>query len=333
MKASPFFSKKKDGSLFCTLCAFHCSIQEGKQGICGVRENQNGTLYSLNYRKIVALHADPVEKKPLFHFLPGSKTFSLACSGCNFSCSNCQNWEISQQFDASTPTSPTPLNIVEAAVQQGCRSIAYTYTEPTIYAETALEIAETAKEKDLLNIFVTNGYASNELTDAIAGTIDAANIDLKFFSTKSYKKICGGVSKEIILNNIAEWHKRGIWVEVTTLLIPELNDSNDEIREIARFLASVSPDIPWHISGFYPMYKMTETSPTSIETLARAWNIGKEEGLRYVYMGNRPGYGGEETICPSCGTMLIDRYQFRLKENRLKNGTCPDCSTPIAGVW
>ncbi len=333
MKASSFYQINNNGTLYCTLCGFQCKLNEGEKGVCGVRKNRGGILYSLNYGKVVALHADPVEKKPLFHLLPGTKTFSLACAGCNFSCSNCQNWEISQNFDESVPEIDSPLRIVQEAIEKGCRSISYTYTEPTIYAETAIEIAKLAKKEGLLNIFVTNGYASSELTEAITGTIDAANIDLKFFSYKNYKKVCKGVSRDIILNNIKEWHKRGIWIEVTSLLIPGLNDSEEEVRNIARFLASVSCEIPWHISGFYPMYQMSSTPQTSVESLIKAWKIGKEEGLYYVYMGNRPGFGGEETSCPNCNESLIERYQFQLNANRLKNGCCPHCSTPIAGVW
>ncbi len=335
-KKALFCERKDADKVLCKLCNHNCTISPGKRGLCAVRENIDGTLYSLNYGRMVAANVDPIEKKPLFHFLPGSDSFSIASAGCNFRCAHCQNYHIAQfpgEHKGEIPgEQSTPENIVEAAIQTGCRSIAYTYTEPTIYFEFALETARLAKAKGLKNIFVSNGYTGEDAVRAIAPYLDGNNIDLKSFSDKHYRKICGA-RLQPVLDTIVLMKSLGVWLEITTLVIPGHNDSDDELRSIAEFIASVDPDIPWHVSRFYPAYKMAELNPTPAETLLHARSIGQEVGLRYVYIGNIPGKTGEDTDCPSCGRVIIKRLGYSIQQNYEKDGCCSHCKIPIAGVW
>jgi len=320
----------------CILCGHRCLIKDGKRGICAVRENKEGILYTLVYGKVIARHIDPIEKKPLFHFHPGSTSYSIATVGCNLRCTHCQNYEISQypkeRPDVEIPGEDmTPEEIVGLAVKDRCLSISYTYTEPTIFFEFAYDTARIARERGLKNVFVSNGYTTPEATKVIAPYLDANNIDLKSFRDEHYRKVCGG-KLQPVLDTIRLMKESGVWVEVTTLIIPTYNDSEEELRKIAEFIKSVSIDIPWHVTQFYPTYKLLDQPRTPIRTLRRAREIGLEVGLRYVYEGNVPGEGGESTYCHNCGKILIDRYDYIIKGNYIKDSKCPNCGSVIGGI-
>jgi pyruvate formate lyase activating enzyme len=299
-----------------------------------VRENRNGVLYTLVYGCPVSAAVDPIEKKPLFHFLPGTLSYSVATVGCNFSCSFCQNADISQmprEQGRIVGRPQAPREVVAAARAAGCQSISYTYTEPTIYYEYARDCARLAAEAGLKNVFVTNGYMTAETLADIDGDLHAANVDLKSFSDDFYRNLVGARLKPV-LDSIRLMWEMGIWVEVTTLLIPGHNDGEDELRSIASFLVSVSPDIPWHVSRFYPTYHLLDVPPTPLESVERALRVGREEGLHYVYGGNVPGHDSESTSCPDCGTTVIERRGFSLRDNLVKEGRCVSCGREIAGL-
>ncbi len=335
MKEAYLYAKQSDAKVRCFLCSHRCLIADGKRGVCCVRENKEGTLYSLVYEKLISANVDPIEKKPFFHFLPGSRAFSVAAPGCNFRCLHCQNHEISQlprDKEIIMGEKVSVEEIVSLALKHNCASISYTYTEPTIFFEYAYDTARIARTKDLKNNFVTNGYMTAEALDMIAPFLDGANVDLKSFSEAFYKKVCGAKLKPV-LESIHKMHALGIWVEVTTLIIPTLNDAEEDLRKIARFLLSVSPAIPWHVSAFYPTYRMMDKPRTSPDIIRRAREIGLEEGLRYVYTGNIPGEEGENTLCSQCKKVLIRRYGYQIAENSVTGGKCPSCGTAIEGVW
>ncbi len=334
MKEALFYEKIGDKRVKCNLCRHHCIIDDSKRGICRVRENHAGTLYSLVYRKLISENIDPVEKKPLYHFYPGTSSFSVATMGCNFKCLHCQNYEISQltrNHDQIVGKDVVPEKIVDGALGYHCQSIAYTYTEPTIFFEYAYEIAKIASEKSIKNIFVTNGYITREALTTIQPYLHAANVDLKSFSSETYKKLCGA-RLEHVLDCIRSYKEMGIWIEITTLIIPGINDSESELRQIAEFIKSVGPEIPWHVSRFYPSYKLIERPPTPVDTLRKAREIGLEVGLRYVYEGNVPGEGGENTYCYKCKKALIKRYGYQIIENNIINLKCPACNIIIDGI-
>lgn len=334
MKEALLYDRLESGEVKCRLCRHGCRIEDKKKGICGVRENIGGTLYTLVYDKVVSTNVDPIEKKPLFHFAPGSKSFSIATVGCNFRCSFCQNYSISQMpHDRGriVGESYSPEEIVGMALQTGCRSISYTYTEPTIYYELARETMEEAKKRGLLNVFVTNGYMSREMLDDSRGLIDAANVDLKAFNDRFYTHYCKA-KREGVMDSLAYMKGLGIWVEVTTLLIPTLNDNPDEIRDMARFIRdALGEGTPWHVSRFYPQYKEQDLPPTAVEAVQRVRQIGLEEGLKYVYVGNVPWDAGEKTYCPGCSQLLIDRTGYTIRKNAVKDGVCPECGYRIEG--
>ncbi|MEM5785914.1 MAG: AmmeMemoRadiSam system radical SAM enzyme [Syntrophobacteraceae bacterium] len=334
MKEAMFYESLENDRVHCYLCAQHCRIEAGMKGKCGVRENREGKLFSLVYGKLIARNIDPIEKKPLFHYYPGTTSFSVATAGCNFECQFCQNSDISQTprrrgviFGHETPVA----ELAEEAAARGCASISYTYTEPTIFMEYALDIASAAKELGLSNVFVSNGYMTRESLDAISPFLGAANVDLKAFSDDFYRDRCGARLKPV-LATIEAMKQKGIWLEITTLLVPGLNDGDDELREIAGYLAGLGSEIPWHISRFYPTYLLTDRAPTPVERLRRAREIGLEAGLRYVYTGNVPGDSGENTYCHSCGKLLIKRVGYSVKKQNLQNGACSACSTKLQGV-
>lgn len=335
MKEALLYDKKEDKNILCNLCNHHCLITEGKFGVCGVRQNSGGILYTHSYGDLVSANIDPIEKKPMFHFLPGSVSYSIATAGCNFRCSFCQNWQISQKKEAERLGAGSfymsAEEIVREAKRSRCKSISYTYTEPTIFFEYALEVARLAKKEGLYNVFVTNGYMTKECLDMLNGVLDAANVDLKSFSEDYYKKVCGAHLKPV-LESIEYMTRLNIWVEVTTLIVPALNDNEEELKQLASFLAGVSKKIPWHISRFYPQYKMDELAPTPVSTLEKARQIGKEAGIHYVYLGNVPREG-EDTLCHNCGESLIERVGYFVKKNVVKEGICPKCKTKIEGVW
>jgi len=334
VKEALFYSKQDEHTVTCSLCFHRCTIKEGKTGICGVRENRGGTLYSLVFGKSVSEAADPIEKKPLFHFFPGSLSFSVATVGCNFKCLHCQNNTISQmpreqKFIRGNELSPA--SIVSLAQEHGCKSISFTYTEPTVYFEYALETSKLAKEEDIATVFVTNGYTTPEALRTINPYLDAANIDLKSFSDEFYRKVCGA-QLQPVLDTIRLYYQLGIWIEITTLIIPHYNDSDEELRRIAQFIKDIDPRIPWHITAFYPTYRLTDQNRTPVVTLRRARDIGLQEGLRYVYEGNVAGEGGENTFCYNCNNLLIQRLGFSIIENRIEDNKCPNCQAPLDGV-
>jgi pyruvate formate lyase activating enzyme len=333
MKEAQLYSRLENSLVQCQLCAHRCKISEGKFGFCLARQNISGILYTHNYAKLVAANIDPVEKKPLYHFLPGTATFSIACAGCNFRCGFCQNWEISQlgQRQAHWGQDSSAKQVIKLAQQNNCRSIAYTYTEPTVYFEFALETAKLAKEAGLRNIFVTNGYLSQEAISLLAPYLDAANIDLKFFKEDSYQRICSAKLSPV-LNSIQLLKAAGVWIEVTTLIIPGENDAPEELTAIARFIASVNPDIPWHISRFHADYKFKDYAPTPERTLKLAYDLGISQGLRHVYVGNF-GSWGQDTLCPQCQKLLIKREGFEILESHLAQNKCVFCQAALAGVF
>ena len=348
VKEALLYKKLPENKVSCFLCAHRCIISEGKFGICRARQNKGGELYTYAYGGVVAANIDPIEKKPLFHLLPGSKSFSVAASGCNFHCGFCQNWQISQKKEVAwaigSPTTALwpadklgepsipmfPEEIVKGALKYKCRSISYTYTEPTIFFEYAYESARLAKENGLLNIFVTNGYMTKEALEMIKPYLDAANVDLKFFTDEGYRRVCGG-SLQPVLDTISLMRKLGIWVEVTTLIVPGENDSAEELKGIASFLAGVGKEIPWHISRFHPDYKMMDKDSTPLSKLKEAEAIGKSAGLRYVYIGNV--LEEEKTCCHKCQKSLISRMGFEVIENNLKSGACPSCGAVLDGIF
>jgi len=319
----------------CELCRFHCVIAAGGLGRCGVRENRDGTLYTLVYGRSISEQVDPVEKKPLFHFYPGSRSLSIATVGCNFRCLHCQNSQIAQWplTSREIPGSVLdPAGIVSHALANDCVSIAYTYTEPTIYYEYAFDAAVQAHAAGIKNIFVTNGYITTRALQEIAPYLDAANVDLKGFSESFYRDVTGASLKGV-LAGLKEYRRLGIWLEVTTLVIPGLNDSTADLRGIAEFIAGeLGTDVPWHVTAFYPTYRMLDRPPTPAASLLKAREEGRRAKLEYVYVGNVADSGGEDTFCPGCGTAVIRRQGFRLLETTLAGNSCRHCGFELAGV-
>ncbi len=333
-----FWESLTDGKLRCHLCRFHCVIAAGRRGRCGVRENSNGRLFTLVYGQSISEQVDPIEKKPLFHFYPGSRVLSMATVGCNFRCLHCQNADISQwpqQFPHKQEfpgMELAPAQLVADAVQQHCASIAYTYTEPTIFYEYAYDTAVLAAEAGIKNVFVTNGYTSTPALEKIAPFLDAANVDLKGFSETFYREVTGA-SLAGVLDCLRDYRRLGVWLEVTTLVIPGLNDSDADLRGIAEFIAGdLGRSVPWHVSAFYPTYRMLDRPPTSLASLVKARDIGLAAGLEYVYVGNVPGGEGEYTFCPACGEVVIMRRGFSLQDVALVGNRCRHCGAVLAGV-
>jgi len=331
------YESLKDNKVKCNLCHHRCVVKDGRRGICGVRENRGGTLETLVYGKVIARHIDPIEKKPLFHFLPGSLSYSIATVGCNFKCRFCQNADIAQmpsdRNGIIVGDAFAPDDVVNESLKGNCKTIAYTYTEPTIYFEFAYDTAKLAHEQGIRNVFVTNGYMTKEALQMITPYLDAANVDLKAFTEDFYKTYCKA-KLEHVKETLKLMKSLGIFVEVITLLIPGLNDDKKEIEALASFLADfLGVDTPWHISRFHPTYKLTDRSPTPVETLLMAREIGIKAGLQYVYIGNVPGESGEKTYCYQCGDILIDRWGFYVEKNLIKNGKCPQCGAAVDGVW
>ncbi len=328
------YQRQENGRVLCKLCPHYCVIDEGQRGLCQVRENRSGSLYSLVFGNTVAQNVDRVEKKPLFHFYPGSNTYSLATAGCNFHCQYCTNWQVSQmsaeQF-AELGEKASPQKIVASALEADCRSIAYTYVEPTIFFEYVHEIASLAHSKGLFNLFKTNGFMSSEMLEICQPYLDAANVDLKAFRDKSYRQFGGRLQP--VLDSLKLMKSLGVWLEVTTVVIPGINDEPRELEDMASFIArNLGVDTPWHITRFFPAYKMKDVPPTPIETLYQAREIGLTAGLRYVYFGNFLGQGNQDTVCPNCGKVLIQRYGFKLVKNQMPSNQCPSCGTKIPGV-
>jgi pyruvate formate lyase activating enzyme len=328
------WEKLERQKVHCHLCAHECKIPEAKLGICGVRRNDRGTLNTMVYADVIAAHVDPIEKKPLYHFLPGSLAYSIATIGCNFKCGFCQNWQISQaaadEGGIGSGKETPPAKVVEQARKNGCRSIAYTYTEPTIFFEYAFDVARLAHEAGLYNVFVTNGYMTRRALDEIRPYLHAANVDLKSFRDDFYRKTCKA-RLQPVLDTISAMKSIGIWVEVTTLVIPGENDSHDELRQIAEFLAGVDRMIPWHLSAFHPDYEFADHEATPLATLRQAKELGQQAGLNHIYLGNV--MEGGNTFCHSCRKEIIKRHYMGLDDSRLRDGRCPYCGAAIAGVW
>ncbi len=333
MNEAILYEKLQNQKVKCHLCCHYCSISPGRRGLCGVRENQEGRLYTLVYGKVIARHVDPIEKKPLFHFYPGSRSYSISTVGCNMRCKHCQNWEISQyphQYKDIPGIEMTPEDVVNEAVRYDCKSISYTYTEPTVYMEFALDCAKLAKERGIKNVFVSNGFMSPEAIEKIVPYLDGNNIDLKG-DDEFYRKITGA-RQQCVLDTIKAMKESGVWVEVTTLIIPGLNDSEDFLKWVADFIVSIDSAIPWHVTQFYPTYKLLDRPRTPVSTLRKAREIGLKAGLKYVYEGNVPGEGGENTYCPACGKIVIERFGFSLLQINSVDGRCKFCGEQIDGV-
>jgi pyruvate formate lyase activating enzyme len=322
----------------CHLCAHRCHIKPGQAGICRVRENVDGKLMTLTYDQLISMNVDPIEKKPLFHVLPGSTSMSIATPGCNFRCDFCQNWQISQsprdgRSLASHTRAVPPQEIVDAAASHGCRSISYTYTEPTIFFELAYDTARLANEAGMKNCFVSNGYMTPEAVEKISPYLEAINVDLKAFRDETYRKVMGG-QLEPVLDALRALRAAGIWIEVTTLVVPGMNESEEELHDIASFIHDeLAPTVPWHVSRFHGDYRMRDSLPTPAEAVTHAVKIGMDVGLKHVYSGNMPGRADESTYCPNCEARVIHRQGFFVVENRLEGGACPECNQAVAGLW
>lgn len=334
MNEALLYEKLTEGRVHCHLCGHHCVINPSEVGVCQVRENRDGTLVTLVYGSAISQHVDPVEKKPLYHFLPGSKAFSVATMGCNMQCKWCQNYQIAQaprrhglMEVAQTP----PEELVANALASGSQSIAYTYTEPTIFFEYAYDTAQLAQQAGLANLYITNGYMTAEMLDVFHPYLDAANVDLKAFRQRTYARYTGA-RLQTVLDSLKKIKALGIWLEVTTLLIPGVNDDPAEIAEIAEFIAEeLGEETPWHISRFFPHYQMQDTPPTPPATLQAAQQAGRLAGLEYVYLGNVAGESN--TLCPNCGETLVRRTGYRIGPVNLRDGKCKSCQHPIPGVW
>jgi len=335
VKEAKWYRKLSDEVVQCLLCPFKCVLNDAQRGKCKVRENRRGILYTLVYGRIIALHQDPIEKKPFYHVLPSKTAFSLATPGCNLSCKFCQNSDISQIWpeDASSKFL-TPLQVVKLALKYKAPTIAYTYSEPIIFYEFMLETAKLAKEKGILNLMVTNGYINEAPLRELCKFIDAANVDLKGFDPNFYHNIVGGNLDEV-LNSLKVMKKEGIWIEITNLVIPGLNDSAHLIRRMCKWIReNLGPETPIHFSKFYPMYKLRNIPPTPLKTLEQACEIAKSEGLNYVYIGNVPGHILENTYCPNCKNILIKRLGYMVSEINIdKEGKCKFCNKTIPGIW
>jgi len=335
MKEALLYQKMKDNTVRCNLCAHRCVIHEGKKGICKVRENHGGVLFTRVYGRAIAQHIDPIEKKPLYHFYPGSKAYSIATPGCNFHCRFCQNWDISQVVNENILNfgqAASPEEIVLNAKQKQCQSIAYTYTEPTIFFEYSYDIARLAHKEGIKNIYVSNGYMTGEMLEMISPYLDAINVDLKAFRDETYRRLLGA-RLQPILDSLKKIKQLGIWLEVTSLIIPGINDEETEIREMANFVAAeLGKEVPWHISRYFPAYKMENVPPTPVKTLFKARKIGCDAGLNYVYIGNIGYYDDMDTKCPQCGHVLIERSYFGIVRNTIREHRCPNCGREIVGV-
>ena len=320
----------------CELCGHRCVILEGKYGLCRVRENVAGALKSHSYGAVVALNVDPIEKKPLFHFLPGTQSLSIAAAGCNFQCDFCQNWRISQAprtGEIVGGKAVGPAQIVTAAIHYDCASISYTYTEPTVFFELAYDSAALARGRGIANCFVSNGYMTPAAVGKISPYMDAINVDLKAFRDATYRRVMKARLAPV-LTCLEALVAAGVWVEVTTLVVPGMNDSDEELGDIATFIAdTLGAHVPWHVSRFHGNYKMSGVPATSIETLQRACRIGADAGLLYVYCGNVSGLADERTCCPSCRTVLVDRAGFSVRGVSVRDASCPNCGRGIEGVW
>ncbi len=335
LKKAEFWEKIDNKKVRCLLCPRRCIIPEGKRGFCRVRINKGGVLYTLAYNNPVAVAIDPIEKKPFFHVLPGTKAFSIAIAGCNMRCIFCQNWHISQKApDETINYTLTPYELVKLAKKYGCPSIVFTYTEPMIFYEYMIDTAKLAKKEGLMVGMHTCGYVNPKPLEKLLEYLNFVNVDLKGFSDDFYNKIGWGAHLDPVLETIKMIRKKGVHLEITNLIIPTLNDSPELIRKMCVWIKkNVGDDVPLHFSRFYPMFKLKNLPPTDIDTLKKAYRIAKEVGLKYVYIGNVPGIKEESTFCPYCGKMLIRRVGYTILENNIVNGRCKFCDRKIEGIW
>lgn len=318
----------------CLLCPKECQLVNGQRGDCRARINLNGKLTTLVYGKPCAVHVDPIEKKPIFHMLSGSRAFSIATAGCNLHCKYCQNWQISQREPEETENHDIPpQKVVEFALQSTCRSIAYTYSEPLVFYEYTIDSARLAHQKGVHNILVSAGFINKKPLLELTPYLDAANIDLKGFTEKFYKTVCSGDLK-VILENLITFQKQGVWLEITNLVVPTLNDDMKMTGEMCDWiLANLGPEVPLHFSRFWPMYKLKNLPPTPVKTLTQARKLAMDKGLYYVYAGNVPGHEGNNTYCPKCKSLVVGRIGYMITAYNIKNGTCGTCGEKIAGIW
>jgi pyruvate formate lyase activating enzyme len=322
--------KVDDETARCIVCPRMCTLKPGQQGFCGTKENQSGKIINLTYGLLSAIAIDPIEKKPLVHFYPGSLSLSISSVGCSFTCPWCQNWHLSTAKPGDGLKKVPPDYVVDMAHRQDCTSISYTYNEPLINLDYVEDTARIANKEKVKNVLVTNGYVSLEALGRVVDVIDAANVDWKGFTEDFYKKHCSA-DLQSVLDATVEMHRKGVHVEITFLIIPDTNDGEDEARRMARYLVDkMGPDVPLHLSRFYPQYKFSHLPPTPVETLLRARNVAKEEGVNYVYVGNVPGKGYEDTICPKCGERVIARVGYEITDWRLDDSNhCRHCGKPI----
>ncbi len=329
-----FYDKLPNKKIKCKLCPRECTVGDRERGYCGVRENRSGTYYTLVHSRVCAAHIDPVEKKPFFHYLPGTLAFSLATAGCNVNCKFCQNWDISQARPEQLPAEYTPPHRVAALAQQyRCPTIAYTYSEPVVFIEYLMDTADAGHAAGIRSIVVSNGYIQDEPLREAYGKMDAVKIDLKSFSDSYYRQVVSGQLKPV-LDSILTLRRMNKWLEIVYLVVPTLNDSDDEIRNLVRWIkGDVGTDVPLHFTQFHPDYLLKNLPITPVPTLEKCKQIADAEGLHYVYVGNVPGHPAENTYCPKCGRMLVHRMGLEVTQMLIRKGTCPFCSQPIPGVW
>ncbi len=329
-----YYEKAGGKRVRCLLCPRGCVISDNQTGYCGVRKNIAGKLYSLTYGEACSIHSDPIEKKPFFHVLPGTRSLSLSTVGCNMECKFCQNWQISQSSPQDIRTRyVSPGQMVKKASGLNIPSITFTYGEPVIFIEYAQDIAEIARKEGLRSFVVTNGFYREKPLSDLSRLVDAVKIDLKAFTDEYYRKICDAELKPV-LDSIVKIRSEGIWLEIVYLMLPTLNDSPGEIRSMAKWLVkNAGEDVPVHFSKFFPQYKLKNLPPTPVSSLEKAYDISKEEGLKYVYIGNVPGHPTESTFCPSCSKKVIDRRGYRVENLNMEEGRCGSCGEPIPGIW
>jgi pyruvate formate lyase activating enzyme len=334
VKEAMFYDKLPEKEIKCKLCPKECEIGDRERGWCGVRENRDGTYYTLVYGNPCTINPDPIEKKPFFHFLPGTWAYSIATAGCNLNCKFCQNWEISQSRPEETKNFKLPpANAVSEAKQFECKSIAYTYSEPTIYYEYMIDIAKLGRKAGIKNVVVSAGFINPEPLKLLCKNVDAIKIDLKSFRNEFYNKICSAKLKPV-LNTLKTIKASGVWCEIVYLVVPTLNDSDAELRDTARWIYdNMGPDVPFHLSRFSPMYQLKSLPPTKIERLNTARQMAMDIGLRYVYVGNVAGNPGENTYCPKCKKEAIRRQGYVIRQMNIVDGKCKWCGEKIPGVW
>jgi pyruvate formate lyase activating enzyme len=334
VREAQFYEKQSGKSIKCKLCPRECVVGDRERGYCGVRENRGGTYYTLVHSRVATAHIDPIEKKPLFHFLPGTQAFSIATAGCNVNCKFCQNWEISQVRPEQVRSDyAPPEKIASLAQENGCGAIAYTYSEPVIFTEYVLDCARAGRARNVPSVVISNGSIQETPLKRVCTSVDAIKIDLKSFSEKYYQEVVNGELKPVLSSLVTIRHA-GVWLEIVYLVVPGRNDGDAEFRDLARWVKqNLGPDVPVHFTRFYPEYLLKNLPPTPIDTLERAKKIADAEGLHFVYIGNVPGNPAENTYCPKCGQPVVERAGFVVTQNRLRKGKCPGCQTTIPGRW